>query len=197
MIFQNCCGSLYLRRSDPVLLSLVCRFWHAIITACPALWATIRFERSGDPSHYAIGDWSNLERRLTRAGTATISLEFYLSAKLYTHDEEERVLRLFSRCRELRITIDNVDGYTFASSITLPYLEHIALNIANGAHIEPLLDSIERRSPLLRSLSISGLSLTNLSRHESLLRRIVCLNIYCIENDHISFQGFQNLEELT
>jgi hypothetical protein len=200
-IFQNYCGFEY----GPVSLTLVCRFWHAIVTACPTLWATITFERyeqhDGAYRHKErpiyCRNWPNLERALTRAGTATLSLAFRINAELYLHDEEERVLRLFGRCRDLRITLLNMDAYTFASSITMPHLEHLALHIDKDAQIEPLLDSIERRSPLLRSLSIIGSFPTNLGRHVSLLRRIVRLNLPLIENNHIHLQGLQNLEELT
>jgi hypothetical protein len=205
MIFQNSCDPLYWPRSDPVLLSLVCRFWHAIVTACPALWTSIIFDRTEGATYVSATcghrlrcrDWSTLERTLTRAGTATLSLAFHLSTKLYPNDEEKRVQRLFCRCSSLCITLENVDGYTFASSITMPHLEHLTLHIDKNANIESFLDTIERRSPLFRSLSIIGFIPTNLARHESLLRRIVRFNLSCVENDNIPFQGLQNLEELT
>jgi hypothetical protein len=188
MIFQNGSDLFVWRRPDPVVLSLVCRFWHAIVTGCPNLWTSIVFEQSK-------GFNSALERTLTRAGTASISLDFCVRAKLYPHDEE-RILRLFSRCRELWITIQNEGHYTFASSITMPYLEHIKLEIDEDTHIEPLLDSIEKMSPLLRSLSISGSFPINLARGGSLLRRITRCDLTWIVNDEISLQGLQNLEEL-
>jgi hypothetical protein len=200
VIFQNYCGFLY----GPVSLSLVCHFWHEIVAACPVLWTFIIFDRSKglklvsgmNESPIWCRNWSDLERTITRAGTATFSLVFYLNAKVYLRDEEERVLRLFGGCRDLRIVLENVDGYTFASSITMPHLEHIKLDIDQHIHIEPLLDSIERRSPLFRSLSISGFFPANLARRESLLKRIVHLNLIKIKNENMSFQRLQNLEEL-
>ena len=197
-IFQNYCGLEY----GPVSLSLVCRFWHAIVTPCPALWSSIVFERTGYPGSHSgrsdpirCRDWSHLERAVTRAGDATLSLVFHLSAALYPYDEEERVVRLFSRCHDLRITLERVGRYTFASSITMPHLEHIVLNIDGDAHLEPLLCSLER-SPLLKSLSFSGFIPTKLAQHRFLLRRIVHLDLCFIGNDDISFQGLNNLEEL-
>jgi hypothetical protein len=198
VIFQNYCGLEY----GPVSLTLVCHFWQAIVIACPALWSSIIFERSVYPGHLSersgpikCRGWSSLERAVTRAGDATLSLVFHLSNKQYSHDEEDRVLRLFSRCRFLHITLE-VAGYTFASSITMPYLEHLVLNIDEHTQIEPLLHSVQQRSPLLRSLSISGFAPANLPRHKSLLRRIVHLDLLFIGNGNISFQGLQNLEEL-
>jgi F-box-like len=190
IIFQNGGDLFAWRRPDPVVLSLVCRFWHAIVTGCPNLWTNIVFEQSK-------GFNSALERTLARAGTASISLKFCVSIKLYPHDEE-RILRLFSRCHELWITIRNETHYTFPSSITMPYLEHIKLAINKGTHthVDPLLDSIEKRSPRLRLLSISGFFPTNLARHRSLLRRIARCDLTWITNDEISPQGFENLEEL-
>jgi hypothetical protein len=192
------------RLYGPVSLALVCRFWHAIVTACPDLWTSIIFERSfKSSSHYAITDhairckdWSNLERALTRAGTATLSLAFYSGTRFYPRDEEERVLRLFPRCHELCICLTDADRYTFASSLTMPHLEKIELDIDENARIEPLLDSIEKSGPRFRSLSVIGFFPANLARHESLLRRVVHLSLILIKNGDISFQGLQNVEEL-
>jgi F-box-like len=204
IIFQNSCDLLYWPRSDPVLLSLVCRFWHAIVTACSVLWTSIIFDRAERATYVSATcehrlrcrDWSNLDRTLTHAGTANINLGFHLTTKFYPNDEEERVQRLFGRCSSLSITLEN-DEYTFATSITMPHLEHLTLHIDENAHIESLLDSIEKRSPLFRSLSIIGFIPTDLARHKSLLRRIVRFDLSCVENDNIPFQGLQNLEELT
>jgi hypothetical protein len=206
MIFQGCCdfhGSY--PKSDPILLSLVCRFWHAIVTACPALWTTITFNRckgcerfKGKEHPIFCRDWSDLECALSRTGTtATLSLRFRINAELSPQDNEERLMRLFGRCRDLVICLWNADGsYTFASPLTMPHLELLLLYIDGNSHIEPLLDSIERSSPLFRSLSISGPISTKLAEHVSLLRRIVRLDFSCDENDDIPFQGLQNLEEL-
>ena len=199
-IFQNYCGFIY----GPVSLSLVCRFWHTIVTACPDLWTFIIFDRSKGPkllsgideSPIWCRNWSDVERALSRAGTATLSLVFRLSTKLYPQDEKERILQLFGRCRYLHITLENVDEYTFASSITMPHLEHLVLDIDKKAHTEPLLDSIDGGSPLLRSLCISSFVPVNLERHDLLLRRITHLELLFIENYSISFRGLQNLENL-
>jgi hypothetical protein len=199
-IFQNFCGFV----DRPISLSLVCHLWHAIVTACPDLWTSIVFERSkGTHSIYRTRgrpilcrSWSSLERTLTRTGTGTLSLSFHLGTILCPHDEEERALRLFGRCHDLRIRLYAMDRYTFASSITMPHLEHIELHIEKEVHIEPLLDSIERKSPRLRSLRILGFFPTDLAQHRSLLRRIVHLGLIFIGNCDISFQGLQNVEEL-
>jgi hypothetical protein len=204
MVFQNYCALQYGAVYGPVSLTLVCRFWHAIVTACPVLWTAIEFKQC--IRHYcsyginerpiSCRNWSNLERALTRTGTATLTLAFHLCDTLYYYNEEERVRRLLDRCRDLHIIWSNVDGFTFASSISMPHLEHIELDIDEHTHIEPFIDSIERRSPLLRSLSISGVFPTNLAQHKSLLRRIVHLYLYGTGFDDIFFQRLQNLEEL-
>jgi hypothetical protein len=205
MIFQNYCGPRYNNRYGLISLTLVCRFWHAIITACPALRTDISFQRSSEPSPaYALRElsipcknWSSLERALTSAGTATITLVFCLSGKLYSHDEEERLLRLFGRCRSLGLVLDTVDQYTLPSSIIVPHLELLVLEINKNAHIEPLLHSIETSSLLLRSLAIGDVFPASLAQRESLLRRLVRLSLHSPPDDNISFFcGLANLEEL-
>jgi hypothetical protein len=200
-IFQYYCGF----EGSPVSLSLVCRLWHAIVTANPALWAAILFVRyTKDDVLYGNNDrpiwckdWSDLEHALTRAGTATISLGFALGRNLYPNNEEERVLRLFGRCRDLGIRLEKADEYTFASSIIMPHLEYLELDIHGNARIELLLDSIEISSPLLSSLSIFGSFPANLAQREPLLRRVVQLHLLSPPDDSISFfRGLQNLEEL-
>ena len=141
-------------------------------------------ERS-DPIKFR--DWSHLERAVTRAGDATLSLVFHLSAALYPHDE--RVQQLFSCCRDLHITLENVRRYTFTSSITMPHLGHFVLNTDGDAHLEPLICSIERRSPLLTSHSFSGFVPTTLARHQFLLRWVVRLDLLFI----YTFSGIAQL----
>jgi hypothetical protein len=142
-------------------------------------------------------NWSNLEHALTRAGTAMLTLAFYLGRNLYSNDEEEQVLRLFARCRVLGITLEKADEYTFASSIIMPHLEHLELDLDGNAHIEVLLDSIEISSPLLSSLLIPGSFPANLAQREPLLRRLVLLHLLSPPDDSVSFfRGLQNLEVL-
>jgi hypothetical protein len=200
-IFQYYCGF----EGSPVSLSLVCRLWHAIVTANPALWAAILFVRyTKDDVLYGNNDrpiwckdWSDLEHALTRAGTAMLSLGFYLGRNLYSNDEEERVLRLFGRCRDLGITLESVNEYTFSSSIIMPHLECLVLDIDKTARIESLLDSIESGSPLLSTLCILGSFPANLAQREPLLRRLVLLYLLCPPDDSVSFfRGLQNLEVL-
>jgi hypothetical protein len=189
----------------PVSLSLVCRLWHAIVTANPDLWATIQFARYARHGgiyrnyEYTISckNWTNLENALARAGTAMLSLGFYLGRNLYSNEDEERVSRLFGRCRELGIGLERVDEYTFASSIIMPHLEYLELNIDKTAHLESLLDSIEISSPLLSSLCIGGSFPANLAQREPLLRRLVQLDLFSPPDDSVSFfHGLQNLQEL-
>jgi len=141
-------------------------------------------------------NWSNLERALARVGTATLSLSFHQCQKLHPH--EERILRLFSRCHELIICVNTLDGYTFSSSITMPHLEYLQLHIDKNAHIEPFLDSIESSSPLLSSLYISGSFPASLVQREHLLNQLVQLELCSPPDDNISlFRGLRNLEDLT
>jgi hypothetical protein len=143
-------------------------------------------------------NWSNLEHALMRAGTAMLSLAFYLGRNLYSSDEKEQVLRLFGRCRALGITLEKADEYTFASSIIMPHLELLELlDLDENARIESLLDSIEISSPLLSSLVIFGSFPPNLAQREPLLRRLVQLELLSPPDDSASFfRGLQNLEEL-
>jgi F-box-like len=200
LIFENHCvpqtGVMY----GPISLTLVCRLWHAIVTACPALWTAIEFKPCKQLYHrnraISYSNWSDLEPALKRAGTATLTVKFHACHTLYSHGDGERILRLFDRCRELHISLDGVARFTSASSIIMPHLEHLGLDIDMDVHIEPLLRSIEKGSPLLRSLTIHSFVPTNLARHQSLLRRIVCLNLYSTDLDDTLFQKLQNLEEL-
>jgi hypothetical protein len=185
---------------------LVCRLWHRIVTACPALWTFVVFQRCKEHQYscgtnercIGYGNWSDLERALTRAETATLSLAFHLCGRFHSQkDEEEYVLRLFARCRDLRLSSENVVGYTFASSIIMPHLEHLELDLDQNAHIDSLLDSIEISSPLLSSLLIFGSFPPNLAQREPLLRRLVQLELLSPPDDSASFfRGLQNLEEL-
>jgi hypothetical protein len=189
-------------------LTLVCRFWHAIVNACPALWTSISFQRSSKPPNtygykglaIACKNWSNLERALTRAETATLTLGFYLGGELNSNEEEEeeeRVRRLFGCCRSLSIILDTVDQFTLPVPIIVPHLEFLMLRINENAHIEPLLDSIESSSPLLRSLFIRGCFPANLAQCEHLLRRLVKLDMCTSLNGNTSFfPALQNLEKL-
>jgi hypothetical protein len=206
MIFQNCCGLRRDNRYGLVSLTLVCRFWHAIVNACPALWTSISFQRSSKPPNtygfkglaIACKNRSNLEHALTRAGTTTLTLGFYLGGELNSNDEEEeRVRRLFGRCRNLSIALETVDQFTLPGSIIVPHLENLMLRINENAHIEPLLDSIESSSPLLRSLFIRDCFPANLAQREHLLGRLVKLDMRTSLNGDISFfSALQNLEEL-
>jgi hypothetical protein len=189
---------------DPVSLSLVCRFWHAVVAACPTLWADIIFDPckgikliSENERQRLCRNWSDLERALTRAGTATITLGICLINRLHSHDDKERLLRLFSRCRNLGLGLDTVNQYTLPTSIILPHLESLTLYVNRNAHIEPLLDSIESNSPLLWSLFIHGDFPANLTERESLLRQLVQLHLNSPPEDSVSFfRGLQNLEQL-
>jgi hypothetical protein len=126
-----------------------------------------------------------------------LTLAFGLDHKLYSHDEEEHVVRLFCRCHALVIALETVAEYTFTSSISMPHLEHLTLGLDKNAHIESLLDSVEIGSPLLSSLSIFGSFPANLAQREPLLRRLVGLKLLSPPDDSVSFfRGLQNLEEL-
>jgi hypothetical protein len=126
-----------------------------------------------------------------------LRLGFGLGRNLYSHDEEERVVRLFGRCHTLAIVLQTVAGYTFASSIIMPHLKHLGLVLNRNAHIQSLLDSIEISSPLLSSLSIDGSFPANLAQREPLMRRLVRLHLHSPPDDSVSFfRGLQNLEEL-
>jgi hypothetical protein len=87
--------------------------------------------------------------------------------------------------------------YTFASSIIMPHLEHLELDLDQNAQIDSLLGSIEGSSPLLSSLCIFGNFPANLAERETLLRRLVQLDLLSPPEDSASFfRGLQNLEEL-
>jgi hypothetical protein len=208
-MFQSYCGFIYGLLYGPIYsarsLNLVCRYWHEVVTACPALWTSIvigqekglkcdsgRYER---PISYR--NWSSLESTLTRAGAATLSLTFQLSESLFGGDNDKHVIRLFPRCHDLRIISKNVSRNTFTRRITMPHLEHVLLDLDENARIEPLLDAIEKGSPLLRSLSICSYFPANMAQREALLRRLVHLYLCSIPEDNISFfRGLENLEHL-
>jgi hypothetical protein len=126
-----------------------------------------------------------------------LRLGFYLCGNLYSNDDEEQILRLFGRCCQLCIGLERADEYTFASSITMPHLEGLILDIDKTARIESLLDSIESGSLLLSTLCIFGSFPANLAQHEPLLRRLVLLYLLSPPDDSVSFfRGLQNLERL-
>jgi len=79
----------------------------------------------------------------------------------------------------------------------MPHLEDLMLTIGGRVLIDPLLDSIERGSPLVKSLRFFCNFPDGLAQRGRLLNRLVYLEMTLPPDDNMSFfRGLQNLEEL-
>jgi hypothetical protein len=201
VIFQSYCGLSGFIYS-PIVLALVCHLWHGVVTACPTLWGTTIFDLSTisyskpviNYRYIRYADWFHLDRIFAHAGATSLNVKCQIMGNLHSRDEE-LILRLFPSCRNLYITVCGSNQSRPAPSIIMPHLEHITITNWGHSSVEPLLDSIERGSPLLSSLIFASF-FPNLARHEPLMRRLVHLTLYFKQNSTISLRELHNLEEL-